>query len=94
MSETSGRAITVPSSVMFRTLKDEALLLNLDTEQYSGLDAMGVCFWNALTTTPTIDAAVTALSEEFDVEDGQLRADLQTFVQGLVDRGLLDVVDA
>ncbi len=88
------KRVSVPSNVMFRSIRDEALLLNLDTEQYAGLDAAGVAFWSALTSASDIAGALSSLESAFDVEPAVLKADLAAFLAGLSDRGLVELVDA
>ena len=84
--------ITVPSDVMVSELGGESVLLNLRTETYFGLDDQGTAFWTALTDGPTIDAAAGRLLEEFDVDEATLRRDLSSFLDSLVEHGLVEIV--
>jgi hypothetical protein len=83
--------IEVPDGVLMRDLQGEAVILNLDSECYFGLDEVGTRMWAALTTTPDVAAATDALLAEFDVEPEQLRTDLDEFVAALADAGLVRV---
>jgi hypothetical protein len=89
----SGR-VGVPSHVVVRELDGEAVILNLDTEEYFGLDEVGTSMWNALTTAASIDAACEVLEQEFDVDGATLRGDLGNLVAQLSERGLVDVLEA
>ena len=80
-----------PTHVMVRYLDRESVLLNLETEQYFGLDETGTRMWQLVTASPNIDAAYQELLEEFDVEPELLRANLVELLSRLVDSGLLQV---
>jgi hypothetical protein len=89
----SDRAAT-PTHVLVRFLDQESVLLNLETEQYFGLDETGTRMWQLLTTSPNIDAAYQELLVEFDVEPELLRVNLMELLDRLVDSGLLQVLPA
>jgi hypothetical protein len=84
--------VCVPEHVLIRHMDGESVLLNLDTERYFGLDAMGTRMWERVTTAPNIDAAFTLLLEEFDVEAETLREHLSELLNRLVENGLLTVL--
>lgn len=86
--------ITTPDGVLFREIAGEAVLLNLNSESYFGLDEIGTRLWAALTTSPSIEAAHRVLLDEFEVEADILRADLDAFIAKLVEAGLVAVEDA
>lgn len=92
MTRDSATRIMVPSDVMVSELGGESVLLNLRTETYFGLDDQGTAFWTALTDGPTFDAAATRLLEEFDVDEPTLRRDLSSFLDSLVEHGLVEIV--
>ncbi len=69
-------------------------MLNLETEQYFGLDETGTRMWQLLVGSPSIDAAYQELLVEFDVEPELLRSNLKELLSRLVDSGLLQVFPA
>ena len=77
---------------MVRLLDSEAVLLNLETEKYFGLDQTGTRMWQLLTSTPAIDIAFQRLLEEYDVAPELLRSNLLELLSRLVENGLLQVV--
>jgi Coenzyme PQQ synthesis protein D (PqqD) len=87
------RAAT-PDHVLVRFVDREAVLLNLETEEYFGLDETGTRMWQLLTAAPNIDTAYRELLEEFDVESELLRSNLMELLGRLVDSGLLRVLSA
>jgi Coenzyme PQQ synthesis protein D (PqqD) len=80
-----------PTHVMVRYLDRESVLLNLETEQYFGLDETGTRMWQLVTAAPNIDAAYQELLEEFDVEPELLRANLVELLGCLMESGLLQL---
>jgi hypothetical protein len=85
--------VSIPEGVMVRLLDGESVLLNLNTESYFGLDDIGTRMWTILTESASIEAAYTALEAEYDVEPGQLQADLGSFIDKLAEAGLIDVTE-
>jgi hypothetical protein len=83
-----GRAFATPH-VLCKDLGDDAILLDLETETYFGLNAAGSRLWNLLTTAPTIRDAFAAMLEEYDVVPDELERDMSALIADLVDRGLL-----
>ena len=84
--------VAVPPDVMVRLLDSEAVLLNLETEKYFGLDQTGTRMWQLLTSTPAIDIAFQRLLEEYDVAPELLRSNLSELLSRLVENGLLQVL--
>ena len=85
---------TAPAHVLVRFLDQESVLLNLETEQYFGLDETGTRMWQLVTVSPNIDAAYEELLAEFDVEPELLRSNLTELLGQLVENGLLQVLPA
>ena len=83
--------VTVPDGVFVRELAGESVLLNLETGSYFGWDEVGTRMWTVLTESPSIVLAFEALEGEYEVEPEQLRSDLATYIQKLVELGLLRV---
>lgn len=87
------QAVRVPDGVFIEELPDgDSVLLNMENEQYFGLDEMGTHLWAALTTSPAIDDAIQFLLAEYDVDEVELRSDLEQFLADLADRGLVELV--
>jgi hypothetical protein len=80
--------------VLFRELAGEAVLLSLGSETYFGLDEVGTRMWNVLNASPSIQAAFDLLLEEYDVDEPQLRHDLEAFLAELLERKLVEICEA
>ena len=86
--------LRVPEHTLAEQVGDEMVLLNLDSGKYYGLDEVGARMWSLLAGLGAMEPVYLALIEEYEVAPGQLRHDLATLVNDLVDHGLLDIVDA
>jgi hypothetical protein len=83
--------IVVAPDVLFRLLGDEGVLVNLRTEQYLGVNAVGARMWELLSTSASIQTALDQLVQEYEVEPARLRADLIEFIDSLLAQHLIDV---
>jgi len=79
--------------VLMRELDGEAVLLNLASETYFGLDEVGTRMWALVTSAPSILAAYDMLLAEYAVAPGVLRDDMEAFLGQLLDHGLLELRD-
>src|SRR5437870_5351580 len=76
-------------NVIFQEVEGEAVLLNLDTERYYGLDVVGTRVWQLLVDHGDIDTIIARLLAEFDVAEPVLRGDIMTLLDSLVAAGLI-----
>ena len=83
--------VRVPDDVLISRLQEEAVILNLDSERYFGLDDVGTRFLSVLTTSESIEAAYESLLEEYDVDREVLRDDLIALIENLSQQGIIEV---
>ena len=83
--------VEVPKHVLVRLVEKEAVLLNLETECYYGLDEIGTRMWQVLIAVPSIEKAYEELLSEFGVEAELLRQHFSNLIGRLGDLGLLRV---
>lgn len=89
----AGIALRAPAHVLSRSARDETVLLNLENEQYYGLDGVGSRFWELVEEGTTLDGAVEKLTTEYSVERSVLEGDLKALVADLRQSGLIAVDD-
>ena len=82
-------AFAVSPTVVFRQLEDGAVLLDLESGVYFGLDEVGTRVWALLIERGTPGAVCDALLEEFDVEPAVLTGDVLRLVGELQQNGLV-----
>lgn len=83
--------ISIPEDVLFREVDGEAVLLNIDSGKYFGLDEIGTRMWQLLTEHEKIGDVCRRLMGEYEVDEEKLRRDLLDFVEKLSGSGLLQV---
>jgi hypothetical protein len=83
----------VSKSTVYTELDDEMVLLNLATEMYFGLDAIGTQIWKLIEQGATSGAMLEQLLAQYDVDPAKLRADLSAFLDSLAEKGLTREVD-
>ncbi len=83
----------VPDQVVVQELGGEAVILELTSGRYYGLDEVGGRMWSLLEQHGVSGLAYEALLREYEVPREQLREDLLEFVDTLASRKLLEVQD-
>ena len=87
----AGSRVRAASRVVKAERDGRAVLLDLRSERYFGLDESGTRFWAVLSEGRTVEEAVQLLADEYDASVDQLRSDARAFAERLVDAGLLEV---
>lgn len=80
--------------VLCKEIDGEAVLLDLDTETYFGLNETAARLWALLTTAPTVGRAIETMLEEYEVPRETLEHDVDILVERLVAAGLARVGSA
>jgi PqqD family protein of HPr-rel-A system len=91
--ETTLRRLTTSELVVFAELGDEAVLLNVESGVYFGLDAVGTRILRLLEQGIAEEEIVGTLLEEYEVERSVLEADVSAFLSQLRAKGLLRELD-
>jgi hypothetical protein len=91
---TSYTSVQPGADVIFRDLGGEAVLLDLASGRYFGLNPVGTRIWMLLAEGATIDAVVAALSHEFDGDAAAIARDVDELVTELAARGLVVALPA
>lgn len=83
--------VQVAQDVLFQELQGEAVLLNLNSGMYFGLDEVGTRIWQLIVERGRLDEVATAIEDEFEVSQEQCVADLLALVARLEGEGLVSV---
>jgi hypothetical protein len=89
MSKVIPTSVEIGDSVIFQSLKDEVVILNMTSQEYFGLDNIGASMWKMLIDQRDVAAVAARMVSEYDVEPGTVRDDLNALVRQLIDAGLL-----
>ena len=77
--------------VLFQEVGGEAVLLDLASEQYFGLDPVGTRIWELLDGQTALEQVHATLCGEFDAPAERIQADLLALVQELAVAGLVEI---
>jgi hypothetical protein len=75
--------------VVWQEIEGEAVLLDLDSERYFGLNRVGTDVWKGLSAGQSIAGIVDDLLTRFEVPRTQLQQDVDTLIADLRREGLL-----
>lgn len=91
MTPTLAERVSISPEVLFQEIGGEAVLLDLKSESYFGLDEVGTRIWQLLEGQGSLRTVYGRLLAEYDVESGRLEEDLLRYIGELADAGLLTV---
>jgi len=83
--------ITFADTVFAQEVDGEMVLLDMNSENYFGLDEVGTAIWQAMQENGVLQEVYNTLLEQYDVEEEVLQKDLLDFVEKLVESGLVEV---
>lgn len=83
--------VTFVETVFAQEVDGEMVLLDMESENYFGLDEVGTSIWQAMQENETLKEVLSELLEQYEVEEEMLVNDLSVFVKKLVDSGLVKV---
>jgi len=85
---------SIPNNVMQREMPDgEAILLNVDTEKYFSLDQIGASVLSALINSNNYDEALNTLKTRYEVDQTELKRDMDELIENLINNGLLEKIN-
>lgn len=91
MNATLAQRVSLSDDVLIQEVGDEAVLLDLASERYFGLDPVGMRIWTLLGQDAALQRVYDTLRAEYDVEPAQLEADLLALVGELAQAKLVQV---
>jgi hypothetical protein len=83
------KALLPSKQVLCQKVAGEAVLLDLGSEQYFGLDEVGVRIWDLLVDQANLEEIEKTLISEYDADPKVIARDLRDLVQKLMDAGLV-----
>ena len=91
-----GAHFTRGEDTLHRVLEGEAVIVDLTTGTYFGLNETGTRVWEILGAEggATVDAVAAALAAEFDVPEAAAAKDARALLERLATRGLVRVTGA
>ena len=83
--------VVISNDVVSRELEGEAVILNLASGTYFGLDPVGTRIWSLVQEDGSLRRVFEILQQEYDVTPRRLEGDILRLVEVLCANGLLRV---
>jgi Coenzyme PQQ synthesis protein D (PqqD) len=83
------QSIALSPQVISQEVSGETVILDLESECYFGLDAVGTRIWQLIRDGRDLRTIYATLLEEYEVEEPQLQADLEALLTDACERGLI-----
>ena len=83
--------LTVSPDVVFREIEGEAVLLELESGTYFGLNAVGTRIWSLIQERDSLRSVLDAMTAEYDASPEMLERDLLRLSAELCAKGLARV---
>ena len=80
-------------SITWRKLKDELVLMHLDTGAYYSLNETGVLIWQGIIDDRPHDEIVNDIGALFEADRETIVRDFERIVNELADQGLVELVE-
>ena len=84
--------IVFSDTVFAQEVDGEMVLLDMNSENYFGLDEVGTMIWLAMQEKETLQEVYEAMLDQYEVEPEILERDLLDFVQKLSESGLIKIL--
>jgi coenzyme PQQ synthesis protein D (PqqD) len=81
--------VRASDDVVVRELDGEAVLLNLESGMYFGLDPVGTRVWQLIDQHHRLSAVVKSMCEEFDAPPETIERDVLRLVSELVEKRIV-----
>ena len=81
--------VTIPAQVMAREVGGEAVILDLASGTYYGLDPVGARIWQLMAEGQTLTQVCEVMLAEYDVTREDIERDVLALVQTLRERKLV-----
>ena len=88
------QTVTFSERVISQEVLGETVILDLESECYFGLDAVGTRIWQLIRDNGELRAIYNTLLDEYDVDASRLQSDLEALITDACERGLITLRDA
>lgn len=83
------RRALIPPHVVSRSFSEETVLLNMQTGEYHGVDAIGARFLEVMAGQRDLAATQQVLATEYEQPPDRIAEDLVAFLEEMLARGLV-----
>jgi Coenzyme PQQ synthesis protein D (PqqD) len=83
------QTITLSPDVISQEVSGETVLLDLESENYFGLDEVGTRIWQLIKETNDLQIIFNTLLDEYEVKEDRLQQDLDVLLSEISGLGLV-----
>ena len=83
--------VKISPNILFREMQGEAVLLNIETGVYFGLDPAGTSIWHLFEKKKKLKEVLETLLTEYQIEPKDCKEDLLRFTSSLEKNGLVEL---
>ena len=87
----SSLVVVVAKDQISRDLDGEAVILNMKSGVYCGLNEVGARIWQLIQEPKSVKDVLDTLLEEYDVEPDRCEREVLTLLQQMGERGLIEI---
>lgn len=81
--------VTVSPQILVSRIDDELIILDLASNTYFGLNAVGTQIWNSLSEGKTIAETCKEISDKYDVSPDDIERDVVSLTSELLSKNLV-----
>ena len=89
MIETMNQTVQVLPDVLSQEVSGETVLLDLNNENYFGLNEVGTRIWQLLQEQNNLEKIYDIMLDEYEVDTKRLRKDFDDIIKQLMESGLI-----
>ena len=94
MTSVFQQRVAASPDVLFQEVGGEAVLLDLKSESYFGLNEVGTRMWQLMKEETDLQGIFSRLVKEYEVDEGILFKDLRDLVDEMAAAGLIVLIPA
>ncbi|MGE3077102.1 MAG: PqqD family protein [Dehalococcoidia bacterium] len=82
-------SLALKADVVARSAGDEMILLDLESGEYFTLNSVGAVIWKGLEAAMDLPALLSAVVEQFEVDEATAKSDIDEYIDSLISEGLV-----
>ena len=86
------RSVRISADVLSQDVSGETVLLDLNSENYFGMEGVGTRLWQLLKEHGDLSKIYNVLLQEYEIDEKQLETDLDAIMNELVDAGIIKII--
>jgi hypothetical protein len=83
--------VVVNKNQIFSELQGEAVILDINSGVYYGLNQVGASIWNLIQVPKTVKEIKDALLAEYEVDPQACETDILVLIEDLASKGLIEI---